>query len=188
MPVTRLHTARLTLEPLVVGRDASDVLGLYADPRFSEFLASGPLTSIEQVTAYLSGFEELPEGQGCWLARRRDDASARVIGRFSLRPWKLAVPGDPLEVGWFLDVGSWGQGFAEEAMSAVLEYAADHPRQPRVIALVRHDNVASARLARRLGGVVTGQGQWYGDDLSLRFDIPCSPRARAESVPSTRPS
>lgn len=171
MGVPPLRTSRLILEPLVPERHAGDLLALYADPRFSAHLASGAHESVETKLAYLRIFDDLPQGQGGWVARLAENRRPAVIGRFSLRPWQHAAPGDPLEVGWFLAPGYWGRGLAAEGMRAVLRYAWRSVGHDRVIALIRRDNDRSRSLAERLGGVVTGQGAWYGDEPSLRYDI-----------------
>lgn len=181
MSVPPLRTRRLLLDPLEPERDAADLLALYADSRFGARLASGAHDGVESKLAYLRVFEDLPEGQGGWVARAVGDPTGRVIGRFSLRPWRHAGPGDPLEVGWFLVVDQWGRGLAAEGMRAVLRYAWLECGQDRVIALVRHDNERSRSLALRLGGVVTSEGTWYGPEPALRYEL-ALPRLRAARI------
>ncbi|HET7477009.1 MAG TPA: GNAT family protein [Dermatophilaceae bacterium] len=169
-PVPPLRTDRLRLVPLDRSAHAAALHDLYADPRFAEYLASGPVPTVAAKEETLAVFDELAPGQGAWVAVRHDDSTERVVGRFSLRPCRYAAPGDPLEVGWFVAVDQWGQGLAAEGIRAALSYAAGLGHR-RVIALVRHDNARSRALAERLGGVVTGQGRWYGEEPSLRYDI-----------------
>lgn len=166
-----LATRRLLLEPMSVAEHADEVLALYDDPRFAEYLASGRARTRDDIERVLAPFHALPDRLGGWLARRRDDPAGRAIGRFSLRPWTHADVGDPLEVGWFLAPAQWGQGLAGEAVRAVLRYAWADLGESAVIALVRHDNAASRRLAERLGGRVVGQGSWYGPEPSLRYHL-----------------
>ena len=173
MSVPRLRTSRLRLEALEPARHAAALHELYAAPEFAAHLASGAHATVEDKADYLRVFDDLPQGLGGWVAHLTDGSAApgRVVGRFSLRPWQHACPTDPPEVGWFLAVDQWGRGLAGEGMRAVLRYAAWQLHLPSVLALVRHDNARSRALAHRLGGVVTGQGQWYGLESSLRYDI-----------------
>ncbi|HEX8970837.1 GNAT family N-acetyltransferase [Oryzihumus sp.] len=173
MSVPPLRTARLRLEPLDPARHAVALHELYAAPEFAAHLASGAPATAGDKADDLRVFEGLPPGLGGWVAHLADgsDDPGRVVGRFSLRPWKHAGPTDPPEVGWFLAVDQWGRGLAAEGMRAVLRYAAWQLHVPSVLALVRHDNDRSRALARRLGGVVTGQGSWYGSEPSLRYDL-----------------
>ena len=46
----------------------------------------------------------------------------------------------------------WGQGYATEAASAVLDMAARTLRRSRLISLILPDNERSKAVARRLGG------------------------------------
>lgn len=173
MSVPQLRTARLRLEPLDPTRHAAGLHELYAAPQFAAYLASGSPATVADKADYLRVFDDLPEGLGGWVAHLADGSADpdRVVGRFSLRPWTHATPADPPEVGWFLAVDQWGRGLAAEGMRAVLRYAAWQLHLPSVLALVRHDNARSRAVAERLGGVVTGQGQWYGEEPSLRYDI-----------------
>lgn len=55
------------------------------------------------------------------------------------------------EIGWVLDPDHGGQGFATEAVLAVLDLAFSHYRTHRVTAQMDARNTASAKLARRVG-------------------------------------
>ncbi|MGN6634540.1 MAG: GNAT family N-acetyltransferase [Oryzihumus sp.] len=173
MSVPPLRTARLRLEPLDPARHAAGLHELYAAPEFAAHLASEAHPTVQDKADHLRVLEDLPPGLGGCVAQLADGTAdpGRVVGRFSLRPWKHAVPTDPPEVGWFLAVDQWGRGLAAEGMRAVLRYATWQLHLPSVLALVRHDNDRSHALAQRLGGVVTGQGSWYGPEPSLRYDI-----------------
>ena len=48
--------------------------------------------------------------------------------------------------------GARHQGYATEAARAVLEFAFTRLEVPRAISLIRADNSASERVARRIGG------------------------------------
>lgn len=55
------------------------------------------------------------------------------------------------EIGWVLDPAHGGQGFASEAVRAVLALGFNHYRLHRVTAQMDARNSASAALARRVG-------------------------------------
>ena len=55
------------------------------------------------------------------------------------------------EIGWVLHPDHGGQGFASEAVRAVLDLGFDHYRLHRIVARMDARNTASARLAERLG-------------------------------------
>ena len=64
--------------------------------------------------------------------------------------WFHEIHGE-VEIGWRLDPGHWGHGYATEAARASLEVGFDHLGIDRVVAVIEPANVASSRLAGRIG-------------------------------------
>ena len=54
---------------------------------------------------------------------------------------------EELEVGWVIQQPHWGNGFATEAVAAVLATARDR----RIVAVIRPGNLASIRVADKVG-------------------------------------
>lgn len=90
-------------------------------------------------------------GYGYWLIERRSDGA--VLGEAGLADFKRAidapVSGLP-EAGWVLRPDAHGQGYASEAMSAILDWCDDILRAPRSFCLISPQNDRSIRLARKL--------------------------------------
>jgi RimJ/RimL family protein N-acetyltransferase len=83
-------------------------------------------------------------------------SSGRWIGR--LGPWQPeGWPGT--EVGWGLHSDAWGHGYATEGAAAAIDYAFDVLGWSEVIHCIAPDNVASQRVARRLGSSVLRPGR-----------------------------
>ncbi|TPE58785.1 GNAT family N-acetyltransferase [Sandaracinobacter neustonicus] len=88
------------------------------------------------------------------VVRRADGA---VIGNCGLKPITLAAEvlpharADDIEIGWLFRQDCWGQGYAREAATAVLDWGLS--LSPRVIAITAHSNEPSWGLMRRLGMV-----------------------------------
>ena len=83
-------------------------------------------------------------GYGLWAVER----DGELIGRVGL--WRPeGWPG--LEVGWLLGRPAWGHGYATEAGRAAVEFAWSELGAEQVISLIAPDNVASQRVAERLG-------------------------------------
>ena len=62
------------------------------------------------------------------------------------------VCGQPeTEIGYRLARSHWGRGYATEAAKAVCDYAFNTLRLPRLIAMIDPQNVASIRVAEKLG-------------------------------------
>ncbi len=88
-------------------------------------------------------------GYGGWVVTARDDPGTMVgrVGLWEAEGW----PG--LEVGWKLHREAWGHGYATEAARAAIGFAWTVLDAPELISLIHPDNVASQRVARRLGHV-----------------------------------
>ncbi len=80
-----------------------------------------------------------------WWAVTADD---RVVGNVLLKP--DAATGH-LEIGWHFAHGEQGRGYATEAGRALLTHAFETLRAPRVVATIVPDNLASRRVAEKLG-------------------------------------
>jgi len=77
-----------------------------------------------------------------------EKASGRWIGR--LGPWRPAGwPG--AEVGWGIIRECWGRGYATEGARAVRDYAFHTLGLVRLVALIDPGNIASLRVAAKLG-------------------------------------
>lgn len=95
-------------------------------------------------------------------------SSGRWIGR--LGPWAPhGWPGD--EVGWGVIRDVWGKGYAMEGALASMDFAVDVLGWTDIIHSIHPDNVASQKLAARLGSVNRGPGQmpppYHNDPVDL---------------------
>ena len=143
-PTPVLETARLRLGPL--GEDAfAPLCAFYASER-SRFVG-GPMD---------------PEGVWRALAAEIGHWTLRGYGRFAVTekatgalvgvigPWNPHGWPEP-EIGWDLMNGFEGRGYATEAARACLAHAYRDLGWTTAISLVVEGNVASRRLAERLG-------------------------------------
>lgn len=90
------------------------------------------------------------DGFGPWLVEER--ASGEPVGQVG--PARQALEGDEapsVEVGYLLHRAAWGRGFATEAARASRDWVFAQLRVPRVISLIRPENVPSQRVAERNG-------------------------------------
>jgi len=67
-----------------------------------------------------------------------------------------------MELGWNTYSAFWGQGVANEAAAAVLNYAFEVRREPKVRALIASANESSLRVALRLGLTHEADVEMYG--------------------------
>ena len=149
-PAYPIRTDRLLLRPLSPA-DIPDLLAYRSDPEVCRYLPFEPMTH-DVLAARLAGDlgrrEITAEGQAMTLGVERI-GQARVIGDVVLFFHSERHGGGEIGYAFHPDVA--GQGFAAEACRAVLDLAYDDLGLHRVVANMDARNVASARLAARLG-------------------------------------
>ena len=141
--VPTLTTDRLTLRGWRED-DAEPYAAITADPEVMRFMGGtlDPAQAWREIALYLGHFDL--RGYGLWAVER----DGELIGRVGL--WRPAGwPG--LEVGWLLGRPAWGHGYATEAARAAVEFAWIELGAEQLISLIAPDNVASQRVAERLG-------------------------------------
>jgi [ribosomal protein S5]-alanine N-acetyltransferase len=143
-----LATERLRLTALSERHFEAYALML-ADEGTTRFVGDGqPLDRMNawRSMAMLLGHWVL-RGYGMWAVELVE--TGEFIGRVGLHN----PDGWPeLEVGWMLRPEFRRRGYAQEAAQAALGYAFERLGAERVISLIRVENSASERVARRLGG------------------------------------
>ena len=144
-----LLTARLRLRHWR-DDDLAELRRLDRDPRFVRFLsADGSLRSEEETAARLAWMQRdwVEHGFGRWAVEERE--TGRFVGHAGPGVHRL-WPDDP-ELGYGIDPELWGRGYATEAARAALAHGWETLGFERVVSLIHPQNVASIRVAERLG-------------------------------------
>ncbi len=149
---TVLHTERLTLRV----------------PRVEDFDRYAELLADEEATRFLGGsllrapawrkFLQMPGAwalQGFAMFSVIETASGRWLGQMD--PWRPeGWPGN--EIGYAFHRDAWGQGFAVEAGVATRDWAFETLGWDDLIHCIAPDNVASQKVAQRMGSTKRGPG------------------------------
>jgi RimJ/RimL family protein N-acetyltransferase len=155
-PELHLETERLTLRPLEPG-DLDAMSTLLGDGEALE-LWGEPLDR-EEVRGWIERNVARYDSTGfgrCAIVLRR---TGELIGDCGLVPTE--VEGTPeVELGWIVRRAMWGRGIATEAARAWAGFAFDVLGLDRVVSMVREDNVASRRVAEKLGMTVERTAFW----------------------------
>ena len=156
-----IETERLVLRPPKDG-DVSAVYRFVADPEVMRWIGDEGRTgtyadAVDRIERYRRAWEL--DGFGHFMVVPK--ASGEPIGRVGIlvwdpRTWEHGTRRDlgdaaELELGWTLERAAWGHGFATEAAIAVLGWAFRELQPPRLISLIRPDNVRSLRVAQKVG-------------------------------------
>lgn len=150
IPIPVFETSRLLLRGHR-GTDLGDSLTLWSNPDVVRHIGGRPLGQEEvwaRVLRYIGHWAVT--GYGFWHVREL--ATDRFVGEVGIaefhRDIAISFDGAP-EAGWAFAPWSRGQGYATEAMNAVLAWSdATHPR---TVCMIDPDNAASLRVAAKLG-------------------------------------
>jgi RimJ/RimL family protein N-acetyltransferase len=152
MQIPIIETARLRLR----GHYPSDLaasVAMFQEPQFYQHLTGHPLPEEEVWTKllrhmgawYLCGY-------GFWAIEEK--STGQYIGAVGFGDWQRAITpslkGFP-EVGWVLAPHTHGQGYALEAAQAALAWGDVHLPVARTVCLIDSGNLASLRLAAKVG-------------------------------------
>ena len=142
-----LETTRMRLTPLVAD-DAELIFPLMANSEVMAFWDVGEIDDPDVITNIVAGqVDEMAAGRAVyWAMRSLEDQ--RFIGTCDLS--EIDRRHHRAEVGFMLGRDAWGQGYALEAMQAVLAYAATTGVR-RLLARTHLGNRRSDALLEKLG-------------------------------------
>jgi ribosomal-protein-alanine N-acetyltransferase len=127
--------------------DVDELHRVMGDPEVMQHIGKGALTRPEVhdvVARSVAAWKET--GMGWWTIRLNRDAY--LIGQICLRPEKDL---GEIAVGYGLDKSYWRQGYAKEALNAVVTYGFRDRGLKRIAALVRPENLPSCALLEQCG-------------------------------------
>ncbi len=148
-----LETERLLLRKPLPG-DAPALLEAFADPESMRYIGDGSTNDLagaeRAVERWLERWQNW--GIGMFVVERKEDG--RVLGRVGFLRWNpetWEIGGSETEIGWGLAREHWGNGYAPEAAGALRDWAFEERGLTRLISLIQHGNLASVRVAEKLG-------------------------------------
>jgi RimJ/RimL family protein N-acetyltransferase len=131
--------------------DLQLIVDLDSDPDVKRYIDNGAAVDRDELTEMLEwwlGYYDRFAGYGFWAAI--DKLTGRFIGWFHLRPGEGAGPHEP-ELGYRLRRDAWGQGYATEGSTALIDKAFAELDAERVYASTMVVNVASRRVMEKSG-------------------------------------
>ncbi len=146
MIIARTH--RFALRPFRL-TDATGMACTFEDPEVMRF-GSG-VQDFAWIERWIQGcLEDYRErGFGLWAVEEKQCGA--VIGCCGLTAWPDIDGRAEVEIGYRLARSAWGRGYATEAARAVRDHAFCALRLDRLIALIDPANVASIRVAEKIG-------------------------------------
>lgn len=149
MTMIILETKHLLLRHLVMD-DLKELFTLYSDPEIRKYFPEGILTleeTKEELEWHMNGHPRHRE-LGLWATVHKE--TGKFIGRCGLLPWEIDDKLE-IEIAYLLDKSFWHQGLATEAAQGILHYGFEKLNRTRLICLIDPENIASQRVAERIG-------------------------------------
>lgn len=137
-----LESSRLRLRPLTA-TDAHALFALFQDQETIRYWPTAPHQETVSTAQMLKDLLQPP--QACWWAVCHRDADTAVgfVGFLG----NEGVPG----MGYILRRDLWGKGYTTEAMRLALDYGFHTRHNDRIELWIHEDNIASQRVADKLG-------------------------------------
>ena len=130
--------------------DLDALWALYGNPHVIKYIPDAPQTyaeAREELKWHMNGHPKHPE-LGLWATILKE--TGVFIGRCGLLPCTIEGRYE-VEVAYAIAEEYWGQGLATEAARGILQHAFGKLNLPRLICLVDPDNIASQRVAEKIG-------------------------------------
>ena len=143
-----LETERLLLRHLRL-EDLEALAAIQADPETMRYMASGPL-DWERTAQNLDRCIALQAEKGFSLWAAIEKSGGRLIGRCGLLPHSLQGR-DEVEIAYLIARSHWGLGLATEAALALRDHGFDGLGLDRLVSIIHRDNLASRRVAEKVG-------------------------------------
>jgi RimJ/RimL family protein N-acetyltransferase len=152
----RIVTERLELRPFRPG-DEDAMAAVFGDAAALRYW--GPPLDAPAIRERIERNREgqARDGFSRWAIVLR--ATGELVGDAGLT-WTDVEGTDEIELGWVVRPDRWGLGIASEAAAAWRGYAFDRLGLTRLVSMIRADNVASRRVAEKLGMRVEREAFW----------------------------
>lgn len=153
-----IETNRLTLRPLTLD-DLEAMSTLLGDGAALTYWGA-PLDR-EGARRWIERNVERYRRDGFGRCAIVDRSTAELVGDAGL-VWTEVEGVREVELGWIVRREAWGRGIATEAGRAWRGYAFERLSLPRIVSMVDEQNIASRRVAEKLGMSVERVALWGG--------------------------
>lgn len=157
------ETDRMYLRPLRMS-DVDDLLGIFSDPEAMRYYpgTKNRIEAEEWVRWNLRSYRE--HGFGLWAAILKD--SDEFAGQCGLVAQEVEGK-DEVEIGYLFLRRFWGRGLATEAARGCRDYGFDHLGCHRLVSLIAPGNLASRRVAEKVGMNLEKQIHKWGKEICV---------------------
>ncbi len=161
-----LTTERLLLRKLE-SSDLAALCEMHFNEDFMRYLVGGVRKDEAAVRNDLDRYLDKQQRYGFskWMVLHRE--TKEIMGRAG----PSVIPEtDEVDLGYAFPKRFWGQGYATEVARALLNWAKENDLTNRILDVAHAENIASARVLRKVGFTDVGEGTYFG--VRLRAFLP----------------
>ena len=140
---------------------------LVRDPDVVRYIGNGQVKNTEETKNFLDrillGYGA-GSGTGLLLLERKSDG--KPIGHAGLIP-QMVDGNHELEIGYWVAKDYWGEGYATEAATTLLEHGLKNLGRTRLISIIQPKNAASIRVAQKNGMTCEKRTEFKGQPCSI---------------------
>lgn len=171
-----IETARLRLRPIAL-TDVDEMWPHVSDPRMTPFVTWAAHTDREETRAWIqSTLDAFAKGTDITWVIEHEGRASGCISLNDIRWQFRALRFDRAEIGYWMALALWGQGFMTEAAHAVTAWAFETLGLHKVTIGCIENNIGSRRVIEKVGfrflcrreDDVWRDGRWYGH---LRYEL-----------------
>ena len=156
------QTSRLLVREFTMD-DLEPLTAMHLDPEVCRFIGlRTPEQTRNGLVEWIAAYRSL--GFAKWAVVLR--VTGQLIGRCGMTPEEYEEISEP-ELGWTFARAYWGFGYATEAATAVMKHWFEVLRFQRIVSLIDPENVASQRVAARIGMTFERRVQWKAKPTNL---------------------
>ena len=158
-----LETERLKLRLMRLD-DLQNLLGIFSDAEAMQFYPStmDEYQTRQWIQRTLIRYEK--DGFGLWIVELRD--SGEFVGQCGLIAQNVNEKPE-VEIGYLFLRRWWGRGLATEAACACRDFGFRKLGLKRLISIIDPENIASRRVAEKVGMKVVGETEMWGRWMCL---------------------
>ena len=168
-------TERFFARPWRPAEDAAGAWVMYGDPEVVRYIGNQLIPDVttqrERLQAIVDRWAPFEGRYASWPLFEK--ATGELVGTAMLKPPPLSGTGratlsTDLEIGWHVARRHWGRGIATEMGHALLVRAFEELSLDVIYAVVEPPNVASQKVARKIGMRHAGRTTaWYDSEFEL---------------------
>jgi len=156
------QTDRLLLREFTMD-DLEPLTAMHLDPEVTRFIGlRTPEQTRNTLGEWIAAYRSL--GFAKWAVVLRQ--TGELIGRCGMTVEEYEGISEP-ELGWTFARAHWGHGYATEAAAAAMKHWFNSLHFRRIMSLIDPQNLASERVAVRIGMAFERQVQWKGKPANL---------------------